>query len=305
MDRADEITGQFTAAEGTPSAQPSDAPPATDAPWPLDAPKISSVLDAPTESVAIDAAKIGPMPATGAPSSQPQPSGEAIEAGGASAQGRMPKMNLPRGALLAASIALAAALGAVAGSAVTAGLARQPAPPTPDKAMVEATNALRESMTRLQRDVIALNAKVEAAQGSTGAQFSELAERLGRAEKAQAEPAAKLARIAETLERLERRPAAPAAPAASEITGSVSAPRREAGPPPAEGWQLLDFYGGRAVVESRSGRLFEVGPGSSLPGLGRVEAIKRENGRVVVVTAKGVIAASAEPGRPPYYLPYR
>ena len=38
------------------------------------------------------------------------------------------------------------------------------------------------------------------------------------------------------------------------------------------------------MVESRNGTLFEVGPGSNLPGLGRVEAIKRENGRVVVVT---------------------
>jgi hypothetical protein len=301
MDKTDDAAGQSTATETAPLAQSPDAPAAMDAPLPIETFKFDSVLDARPQTIAIDA-NIGPMRQTGAQPSQPEPSGDAIKIESANAQGWVAKIDLLRSALPAASIALAAALGAVAGSAVTAGLARQPAPPVTNTAMVDAARALRDSMARLQRDVIALNAKVEAAQGSTGAQFSELAERLGRAEKAQAEPAAKLARIAEAVDRLERRPAAPAA---SEITGSVSAAKREAGPPPAEGWQLLDFYSGRAVVESRSGRLFEVGPGSNLPGLGRVEAIKRENGRVVVVTAKGVITAILEPARPPYYLPYR
>ena len=42
-------------------------------------------------------------------------------------------------------------------------------------------------------------------------------------------------------------------------------------------------------------------PGSNVPGLGKVETIKRENGKVVVVTASGIIAASLEPRRPNYY----
>ena len=67
---------------------------------------------------------------------------------------------------------------------------------------------------------------------------------------------------------------------------------------------MLTIYG-RAVVESRSGTLFRVGPGSNVPGLGRVESIKRENGRVVVTTANGIIAASLEQRRPTYFNPYR
>jgi hypothetical protein len=51
--------------------------------------------------------------------------------------------------------------------------------------------------------------------------------------------------------------------------------------------------------------LFEVGPGSNLPGLGRVETIRRENGRVVVVARNGIITASSEPRRPPAPIPYR
>jgi len=39
-----------------------------------------------------------------------------------------------------------------------------------------------------------------------------------------------------------------------------------------------------------------------VPGLGRIEAIWRENGgRIVVVTASGTIAASLEPRRPFIY----
>ena len=41
-----------------------------------------------------------------------------------------------------------------------------------------------------------------------------------------------------------------------------------------------------------------------MPGLGKVETIKRDNGKVVVVTGSGIIAASLEPQRrrgPSYY----
>jgi hypothetical protein len=54
-------------------------------------------------------------------------------------------------------------------------------------------------------------------------------------------------------------------------------------------------------VENRTGALFEVSPGSKVPGLGKVETIKRENGKVVVVTAGGTIAAAIESRRPSYY----
>jgi hypothetical protein len=55
------------------------------------------------------------------------------------------------------------------------------------------------------------------------------------------------------------------------------------------------------VVENRAGRVFEVAPGSNLPGLGRVDGIKREDGKYLVVTRNGVIAGSYERGRPGYF----
>jgi hypothetical protein len=93
----------------------------------------------------------------------------------------------------------------------------------------------------------------------------------------------------------------------ADVTGSVAVakiePKQEAKPPLAEGWHLLDVYAGRAMVESRSGRVFEVGPGSNLPELGRVEGIRREDGRMVVVTRNGIIAASTERRRMPRFMP--
>jgi hypothetical protein len=89
------------------------------------------------------------------------------------------------------------------------------------------------------------------------------------------------------------------------VTGSIASPDKSSRQPVVEGWTLLVYYAGRAVVENRSGTLFEVGPGASLPGLGRVESIKRQDGRVVITTPKGVIMSSLETRRPSRYPPYR
>ena len=88
--------------------------------------------------------------------------------------------------------------------------------------------------------------------------------------------------------------AAPAFCAGSHrLDRAEATPKEVPKPQVAEGWRLRDFYDGRAVVESRNGTQFRVGPGSNVPGLGRVETIKRENGKVVVVTASGIIAGVA------------
>ena len=174
-------------------------------------------------------------------------------------------------------------------------------------------------MAQLENEIAALKAGLGTSQRSTTTQIGKLVERLDRAEKAQAEPTAKLAKLTETVDRLEKRQqqqsaalAAAAAPAAvppsalldPDVTGSVAHKEGVA----AAGRRRLAaarLLSGRAVVESRNGMLFEVGPGSNLPGLGRVETIRRENGRIVVVAHNGIITASSEPRRPPAPIPYR
>ena len=210
------------------------------------------------------------------------------------------RWRLPAYAPLAAGIALAAVVGALAGAGTTASLMRDTSPPA-SFAAADANRALQDSVAQLGSELATLKAGIANAQRSTSTQFGKLTERLDRSEKVQAEPAGKLAKIQESIERLEKRQqqaaATPAPAAAPEITGAI-VPKDESKPQVAEGWRLRDFYNGRALVENRTGTLFEVSPGSKVPGLGRVETIKRENGKVVVVTAGGSIAAALEPRRP-------
>ena len=58
--------------------------------------------------------------------------------------------------------------------------------------------------------------------------------------------------------------------------------------PVVEGWVLRDVTDGLAVVQGRQG-IYEVVPGDPLPGVGRVDAIRRQDGRWVVVTSRGLI----------------
>ena len=213
-------------------------------------------------------------------------------------------------ALLAASLTLAVALGAVAGAAVTLGFAPASPPPAVKTAAEQEAHALKNSVAQLGRELASLKAGVDAISRNTAAQFKTFAERFDRADKAQAEPAAKIAKIVESLDRLERRvaatPAATPAAAPPEVTGAVTTvEKHQAKPPTLEGWKLIDMYAGRVVLASRAGQVYEVGPGSNLPGVGKIEQIKREDGRIVVVTPQGIITAAIEQRPQRHYSPYR
>jgi hypothetical protein len=265
------------------------------------------------EPVKIELAKTEPAkaePAADAASGkisylQPYTGETAQAAAAAAADTSAPRPRLRRYASLAASLALSALLGGLAGAAVTVTMSNDE-PATAAIAASNANRALRDSVTKLESEVATLRTAWASAQRTTGTQIGKLTERVDRAEKAQAEPAAKLAKVMETVDRLEHRTPQPqqvaATQAAPDVTGSV-APKQDSKPPVAEGWALLDVYGNHALVESRGGRLFEITTGSNLPGLGRVESIKREDGKVMVVTRNGVIAGSIEPRRRPGVLP--
>ncbi len=201
-------------------------------------------------------------------------------------------------AALAAVVALAGALG---GAVATAGFGHY----LGDGATTAGNSAHEATVARIDADIAALKASVEHAAKASTAQFSKTSDRLDKAEKAQAEPAAKLARLSEAVDKLRVAPVAPvaaaAAPAAAkEVTGSISppatatpaaAPKPEmARLPTLDGWVLRNVSNGAALVEGRRG-MFEVYAGDPIPGLGRVDAIRRQDGRWVVVTGKGLIVA--------------
>ncbi|HXO68762.1 MAG TPA: hypothetical protein VN838_07350 [Bradyrhizobium sp.] len=213
-----------------------------------------------------------------------------------------------RVAALAAVIALAVVAGAVGGALATAGFGRVAG----DGTKVASTRALEDTISRIDTEVAALRTSLEQASKHSAAQISKAGDRLDKVEKAQAEPAAKLAKLSETVEKLRTASvaapaAAPAAAAAAvpaapkESTGSVQtanagpaqvplpAPKPEvARLPTVEGWVLRDAGNGSALIEGRQG-IFEVYAGDPIPGLGRIDAIRKQDGRWVVVTSRGLI----------------
>jgi hypothetical protein len=194
----------------------------------------------------------------------------------------------------AAVIAIAIGVSAAAGSAVGAAAAFafvKPQPVSSDDARTIEVNALRGLIAQLSSDVASLKAGIESNAKSANAQMAKIAERVDRAEKVQAEPASRLAKLSELVERLDKRTAAaPALAQAPETTGSI-VPKQEDRPPVVNGWVLREVFRGGAMVENDRMGFFEVVPGANLPGLGRVETIRRQDGRWVVVTPKGFIVS--------------
>jgi hypothetical protein len=195
-----------------------------------------------------------------------------------------------RFALLAATIACAAGMGALAGSLTASGIGHQSAA----VAAIPYSADARDSAGALKAqraELSALKASLDSANRSAGAQLAKITDRLNSLEHAQADTTAKLTHIGDVVDRLEK------TGTAEDVTGSIAAPGT-AGMPAAQprltgpvlhDWAVQDVRNGRAMVESRYGGFFLVGAGSIMPGLGRVEQVKRQNGEWIVVTEKGLI----------------
>jgi hypothetical protein len=179
--------------------------------------------------------------------------------------------HLNRVTVLAFAIAVAAALGSMVGALAGAAMIRSGA--SDDPSMVATLS--KGTLSLLSADIASLKASVEASSKAAKAQAQQLAERIERMEKAADAKSAKLA---------EPKTQAP------ETTGSIGT-SKDAQRPVLQGWVLRDVFDGRAMIENRYG-LYEVGPGSNIPGLGRIETIRRQDGRWVVVTPRGIIVSA-------------
>jgi len=183
--------------------------------------------------------------------------------------------------LLAASVALAASIGAVAGSLGDAQLQRHllGTAAAPRSEIPEDAHGLKDTVAQLRANVKTLADSVAAMRASMTASHATVN--------------GQLSKITEALDRDRRAAAAVAPPAAPETTGSIAAPasgdpKPGAKPPIVEGWAIRKVYDGAALIEGRYG-IVEVEPGMNLPGLGRIQDIRRQDGHWVVVTPKGLI----------------
>lgn len=198
---------------------------------------------------------------------------------------------------LAATVMLAAGFGAAVGA--IANRAPAPTPPQRDAALIEENHALQRSVARLTKDLNALKTSVETTARDSKTQLTKATEKLNE----------RIDKAVEVTGSIGKQAATAPSPAAAEKVEPPPMPT----PRPAivQGWTVREARNGRVYVESR-GELFVAAPGVPLPGLGRIEAIRREGDKLVVVTAKGLItenrASAAIPSRPgfqqPFWRPY-
>ena len=187
---------------------------------------------------------------------------------------RIPSLTLSRRVkqrgLMAATVIFAAGIGAAIGAITSQEFGAQPTA-KPDAAAIAERQATQKAIMRLNAEISTLKANIETVNRNAGSQIAKITDRFERA-----------ARVA---------------PASPETTGSVLAngPAATESNPPAkpvivEGWFVREARDGHVLVEGR-GELYQVVPGAPLPGLGRVETIKRQDGRWIVVTPKGIITS--------------
>jgi hypothetical protein len=181
-----------------------------------------------------------------------------------------------RYALLAASVAIAAALGGIIGAAATGSFST----PATQTAAIQDRKAMEESIGRLAKEVTTLKSNLDAANKAAHSQIAKISERIDRTASAEL------------------------------VTGSISAPQTVAPlptPRPAprvaavetqsparaqvvQGWSIRDARDGYVYVQG-NGDVFQVVPGAPLPGLGPVESVTRRDGRWVVTTPRGIIVS--------------
>src|SRR6266536_2980086 len=215
------------------------------------------------------AAILGPSPGVAPRVESPVPNPSvSTPVAAAAATERRPR----RFALLAACLALSASLGAIGGSLAVAEIGRLLAPPPPPAAPAAAAHgdaseeirALKDSVAQLRTNLKTIGDNVAAVRASLNASFSS--------------STAQFAKLTEAIDQLARH----------NTERHAAAGAKPAKPGVVDGWVLRKAYRGAALVEGRYG-IIEIEPGDNLPGVGRVEEIKRQDGHWVVVTPKGLI----------------
>src|SRR5262245_34588507 len=175
-----------------------------------------------------------------------------------------------RYALLVASVAIAAVVGAVTGAATTGGFSK--APPV-DVAGVEENKAMQQSVARLTKEITSLKASLDAANRSASSQIAKISERLNR-------------ETTNVTGSVPPQTQATPAPARPELAANATQPRLSILPD----WTIRETRDGLVYVQGH-GDIYQVVPGAPLPGLGPVEQIRRQDGRWLVVTPKGIIVS--------------
>jgi hypothetical protein len=207
-----------------------------------------------------------------------------------------PTFNVPkltprhkRHALLAASVAIVGALGAVIGAAASGGFAPKPAPLV-NVATADDRKALEQSIARLTSQVTTLKASLDATNKAAHAQIAKISERADRIER---NASAELVTGSISAPQTVPAAAAPVPVPTPRPAPRIAAPEIQQAPSRpqiVQDWAIREARDGYVYVQGH-GDVFQVVAGAPLPGLGPVESIRRQDGRWVVTTPKGIIVS--------------
>lgn len=214
----------------------------------------------------------------------------------------------PRPAWVAPLAALAVAIGLVitACTGVIVYMTMQPSR-TSATASTEIRN-LRDTVAQLRRQVSGVSealdgvrTAVDLSSKATTDRFGRFADNLDRIERVSSSSTAKLDKLAQAQAGLSAlansQPQPPAlsmpvvasAASSGDPTGSVSLPESASLPKKVvKGWFVRQAYEGIAILQGPNG-VVEAVLGQQVPGLGHIDEIKNENGRLVVLSSAGAI----------------
>ncbi|WP_027546137.1 hypothetical protein [Bradyrhizobium sp. WSM2254] len=207
-----------------------------------------------------------------------------------------------------ATLAVAAVLVVCACTGVIAYLTTQPAQNnvaanTEIRNLRETVAQLRKQVSGVSENLDGLRTAVDQSSKATNDRFGRFAENLDRIERVSSSSTVKLDKLAQAQAQApaptlaQSQPSSQAAPmmaslAAPEVTGSVPPSERASVPRKVvKGWSVRQAYEGIAILQSPNG-VIEAVLGQQVPGLGRIEDIRNENGRLVVESSGGVIYSS-------------
>jgi len=222
----------------------------------------------------------------------------------------------PRPAWVAPLAALAVAIGLVitACTGVIVYMTMQPSR-TSATTSTEIRN-LRDTVAQLRRQVSGvsetldgLRTAVDLSSKATTDRFGRFADNLDRIERVSSSSTAKLDKLAQAQAGLSAiansqpqppslsMPMVASAASSGDSTGSVSPPESASVPKKVvKGWFVRQAYEGIAILQGPNG-VVEAVLGQQVPGLGHIDEIKNENGRLVVLSSAGAIL-SARKGLP-------
>jgi len=204
-----------------------------------------------------------------------------------------------------ATLAVAAVLVVCACTGVIAYLTMQPAQNnvaanTEIRNLRETVAQLRKQVSGVSENLDGLRTAVDQSSKATNDRFGRFAENLDRIERVSSSSTVKLDKLAQAQAQaptpVASQPQQPmpvmASVTAPEITGSVAPSERMTAPRKViKGWSVRQAYEGIAILQSPNG-VIEAVLGQQVPGLGRIEEIRSENGRLVVEASGGVIYSS-------------